>query len=102
MAEYRLSAEAKDELTAGVSFYDSEYPGLGQEFAIEVRRLCRLIAGSPVAGIELRPGVRRRILRRFPYSILYTSNTGDVLILAVAHQSRQPGYWIHRAQDDTE
>ncbi len=56
MAEYRLSAEAKDELSAGVSFYDSEYPGLGQEFAIEVRRLCRLIAGSPVAGIELRPG----------------------------------------------
>ena len=41
MAEYRLITEAKDELAIGVSFYDSEYPGLGQEFAIEVRRLCR-------------------------------------------------------------
>ena len=38
MAEYRLTTEATDELAVGVSFYDSEYPGLGQDFAIEVRQ----------------------------------------------------------------
>ena len=96
MPVYRLLSEAKDELEAGVSFYDSEHPGLGYDFALEVRRLCRLIAESPTAGLELRPDVRRRILRRFPYSILYTVDKGEVLIIAIAHQSRRPGYWNRR------
>lgn len=96
MTVFRLTTEARDELAVGVSFYDSEYPGLGQEFAIEVRRLCRLIRESPATGIELRPGVRRRILRRFPYSILYTIDGESVVVIAVAHQSRRPGYWTRR------
>ena len=96
MPSYRLISEARDELVAGVSFYDSEYPGLGQEFAIEVRRLCRLIAEAPAAGFEVRPAVRRRIVRRFPYSILYTLEGDEVVVLAVAHQSRRPGYWTRR------
>ena len=96
MGAYRLTTEARGELAFGVSFYDSEYPGLGQELAIEVRRLCRLISESPTAGIELRTGLRRRILRRFPYSILYTIDDDSVLVIAVAHQSRRPGYWTRR------
>lgn len=96
MSGYRLTNEAREELVAGVTFYESQYPGLGREFAIEVRRLCRLIAKSPDAGIELRPGVRRRILRRFPYSVLYSADDEEVVILAVAHQSRRPGYWRRR------
>ncbi len=96
MSDYRLLSQAMDDLDAGVSFYDSEYPGLGYDFALEVRRLCRLIAESPGAGIEVRSEVRRRILRRFPYSILYTVDSGEVLVIAIAHQSRRPGYWSRR------
>ncbi len=55
MPVYRLLWQAMEDLEAGVSFYDSEYPGLGYDFALEVRRLCRLIAESPGAGIEVRP-----------------------------------------------
>ncbi len=79
-----------DDLEAGVSFYDSEYPGLGYDFALEVRRLCRLIAESPGAGFEVRPEFRRRILRRFPYSILYTVDSGEVLVVAIATKSGDP------------
>ena len=96
MPSYRLLSEAKAELEAGVSFYDSQFPGLGRDFAREVRLLCHRITDSPAAGFEVRPDVRRRILRRFPYSILYTVENGDVLVIAVAHQSRRPGYWHHR------
>ncbi len=59
MANYRLISKAKAELTAGVSFYDSEYPGLGPKFAIEVRHLRRLITESPAAGLEVCPTVRK-------------------------------------------
>ena len=70
MPGYRLTVEASADLVAGASFYNSEYPDLGQDFALEVRRLCRLIAKSPAAGLEVSPDVRRRLLRRFPFSIL--------------------------------
>jgi len=60
VSDYRLTAEACADLNAGVNFYDSEYPGLGQDFALEVRRLCRLIAQSPAGGLEVMPDVRRR------------------------------------------
>jgi len=86
MASYRLLSEAKAELEVGVSFYDTESPGLGLDFALEVRRLCRQIIESPSAGFEVRPDVR-----------IYTVEEGDVLVIAVAHQSRRPGYWHHRA-----
>jgi len=99
MSAYRLLSRARDDLEAGVSYYESEYPGLGDEFALEVRRLCRLIAESPAVGFELKPDVRRRILRRFPYSILYTIDDSEILIVAIAHQSRRPGYWSRRVQD---
>jgi toxin ParE2 len=97
MPSYRLLSEAKEELEAGVSFYDSELPGLGLDFALEVRQLCHRIVDSPAAGFEIRPDVRRRMLRRFPYSILYAVENGEVLVIAVVHQSRRPGYWHHRA-----
>ena len=99
MSAYRLLSRASDDLEAGVSYYESENPGLGYRFTLEVRRLCRLIAKSPAGGFEVRPDVRRRILRRFPYSILYTVDDGEILIVAIAHQSRRPGYWSRRVQD---
>ena len=99
MRAYRLLPQAILDLETGISFYDTEYPGLGVEFAIEVRQLCRLIAQTPASGFKFRSGVRRRILRRFPYSILYTVDRTEVLIVAIAHQSRRPGYWSRRVQD---
>jgi len=97
MAEYRLVREAEEELLSGVRFYNSQYPGFGAEFAREIQRLCRLIVESPDAGPEIRPNIRRRLVRRFPYSILYTMQGVDVVVLAIAHQSRKPGYWESRA-----
>jgi plasmid stabilization system protein ParE len=99
MSVYRLLTQAKEDLQAGVAYYDSEFPSLGYEFALEVRRLCRLIAESLTAGFEVKPHIRRRILRRFPYSILYTVEDDTVVIIAIAHQGRRPEYWSRRVQD---
>ena len=70
MAGYRLIAEAQRELRTGVSFYERQYPGLGKDFVLEVRRLCRRIVETPCLGTEVRSGVRRRLVRRFPYAVL--------------------------------
>jgi toxin ParE2 len=97
MAGYRLIAEAQRELRSGTSFYEAEYPGLGKDFVVEIRRLCRRIVEAPRLGTEVQPGVRRRLVRRFPYAILYAVENSEIIVLAVAHQSRRPGYWTFRA-----
>lgn len=58
MQRYRLLDEAKRELESTVAFYDSKHPALGYDFALEVGRLCRRIAESPMVGTEVRPDVR--------------------------------------------
>lgn len=85
-------------LKSAVAYYDSEFPELGQDLAHEARRLCSLIAESPLAGQEVRPGIRRRLLRRFPYAILYAQDSSGILVIAVSHQRRRPDFWRRRVQ----
>ena len=96
MTGYRVLPEARDDLASAVAHYDSEFPGLGQDLAREAQRLCSLIAKSPLTGQEVRPGIRRRLLRRFPYAILYSRESSGILVIAVTHQRRRPGYWWRR------
>ena len=96
MAAIRLTAEALRELQSGATFYELQHPGLGKDFVLEVRRLCGRIVEVPRLGTEVRPGIRRRLLCRFPYAVLYALENSEIVILAIAHQSRRPGYWTSR------
>jgi len=96
MTTYRFLPEARDELAAAVDYYDSIFPDLGQALAREALRLCEAVASAPMAGQEMRPGIRRRLLRRFPYAILYARESHGVLVVAVIHQRRRPGFWQRR------
>ena len=96
MSGYRLIAEAQRELRSGTTFYEAQHPGLGKDFVFEVRRLCRHIVETPRLGTEIQPGVRRRMVRRFPYAVLYAVENSEIIVLAIAHQSRRPDYWTSR------
>ena len=96
MTGYRFLPEARDDLASAVAHYDSEFPGLGQDLAREAQRVCSLITEAPLAGQEVRPGIRRRLLRRFPYAILYARESSGILVIAVTHQRRRPGFWWGR------
>src|SRR5215475_9985729 len=39
---------------------------------------------------------QRYILRQFPFSVVYKILSSEILIVAVAHANRRPGYWSHR------
>ena len=45
----------------------------------------------------VRGSVRRRPIHHFPYSVLYRPNTDEIVIVAVAHRRRRPGYWLDRS-----
>jgi toxin ParE1/3/4 len=39
---------------------------------------------------------RKFLLRQFPYTLVYRVQGEVITVIAVAHQSRQPGYWAKR------
>ena len=88
--------EAALEFEEAVRYYRERGRTLGDRFAAEVRTTILRIAATPGRWRVLEDDVRRCLLRVFPYSVLYTIEPDFVLIVAVAHARRQPGYWKHR------
>ena len=88
---------AERELSDAALFYESESPGLGGIFLDEIDRLIEAIAKNPNEGIKIRGHVRRRILRKFPYGILYSAKAEGIRILAIMHLKRKPTYWVGRS-----
>ena len=87
---------AEHELNEAAQYYDLEEPGLGSSFLEEVDRCLESIGAHPEAGQILRGAVRRRLLRRFPYALLYRIKPNTVRILAVMNLKRRPMYWVGR------
>lgn len=92
----RFVDEAQREFLDAISGYEDARGGLGQRFKDEVDRCVLWIADHPEL-YRLRPGSYRRInLRVFPYYIPYIVRGQTLWVLAVAHGSRKPLYWISR------
>jgi plasmid stabilization system protein ParE len=89
-------ALARDELAEAKRFYNRQQQGLGESFQREAEAAARLIQERPLAWqIEVEP-VRRFIFDRFPYKMLYIIRAEQIVVIAVAHQHRQPDYWVDR------
>ena len=93
--KYHEAAEA--ELLDEIGYLELRARGLGRRFFTEVRRAERVIAQFPESGEEIRPGIRKTMVRKFRHSLIYTIQNDGLLILAVAHQSRRAGYRVGRA-----
>ena len=85
---------ADRELNEAAQYFDLENPGLGSSFLKEVDRCLRSIEDHPEAGVIFRGSVRRRLLRRFPYALLYKIRPSSIRILAVMNLKRRPTYWV--------
>jgi hypothetical protein len=90
--------DATEELLAAMDWYEERRPGLGAELYQEI--LQKLESGFPVPALEVDPEgteLHRLLVKRFPYTLYVEMRVnGDVFVLAVAHQSRRPGYWRRR------
>ena len=92
----RFHEAADAELTEAVAYYDAKAPGLGDRLLAEVKAAARYIEQYPEIAPVINEGVRAKVLVRFPYSLMYVVDTRELYIVAVAHQSRRPGYWADR------
>jgi plasmid stabilization system protein ParE len=69
---------------------------LGLQFLDELRASYDRIVEGPLKYQELRSGIRRALLRRFPYAIYFAIEGDVVVVLAVLHASRDPAEWQRR------
>lgn len=89
-----VDPEAALELVDAAAFYAQEGEHeLGLTFIAEFEHAVALLCTHPRIGAIWRGTTRRLPLRRFPYNIIYQIKPEEIRIIAVAHQSRKPGYW---------
>ena len=98
MIGYRFLPPAEEEMTEAALFYESHSPGLGLEFLRDVQRIIDMVRQHPQIGESLGRGLRRALARRFPFMLIYSEEPEAVLVVAVAHQTRRPGYWRVRVE----
>lgn len=96
MIGYRFLTPAEIEMTEASIFYQAASVGLGADFLDEVQRVIDIIREHPELGRSIDQGFRQALLHRFPFSLIYSIEVDAVLIVAVAHQRRQPDYWRSR------
>lgn len=98
MRRARFIAAARLEFLAEVAYYDEAQSGLGQRFASAVEEATVRALVFPQAGSPAVSGTRRAILNGFPFSIFYRPDNNGIVVFAVAHHARQPGYWFGRTR----
>jgi plasmid stabilization system protein ParE len=93
---YEFHPEALDEYREATLYYAERDPALALRFVDAVENAIRRIPEAPERWRVLEEDVRRCLTRVFPYGVLYTIEPEFILIVAVMHCSREPGYWKRR------
>ena len=84
---------ADEELREAIDYYETSQQGLGEEFYLEVHAAIGRILSFPQTWPVLDGDIRRCLVHRFPYGVLYSVHPEGILILAVMHLRREPSYW---------
>lgn len=101
MTVLRILSVAEAELHEAIAYYNEQRPGLGFEFAAEVRTALTRIMDFPDAWPKFSLRSRRCMLNRFPFGILYHQSNEEILVLAVMHLKRSPQKWQDRLREIT-
>ena len=96
MKKATFHEEAQAEMIEAACYYETRSAGLGTLFLAEVDDAVVGIEATPEAFQLVGDEVRRKLLGRFPYGLLYAIEPDRLRIVAVAHHKRRPGYWRFR------
>ncbi|WP_042711203.1 type II toxin-antitoxin system RelE/ParE family toxin [Crocosphaera watsonii WH 8501] len=94
--KYVFHPEALKEYADAVRYYTEQRTEVAQAFINAIEDAVYRVRESSTRYNAIDDDVRRCMTRRFPYGILYTIEQDYILILAVMHCSREPGYWKSR------
>jgi len=97
----RVLDEAAEDMREAAEWYEGRRAGLGDEFLDQIQAAFTAIERTPSGFSSVTPAlpgreVRRFVVTRFPYSVVYEVRSDEVVVLAVAHQRRRPDWWHSR------
>jgi len=101
MPRVRIDDAAAQELAEATAWYEAESPGTGERLLDAFEAAVSLLREEPLplataTGEAGRLGAKRLLLHRFPFDVIVVEEGEELVVMAVAHQSRRPGYWIAR------
>ncbi|MEJ7670416.1 MAG: type II toxin-antitoxin system RelE/ParE family toxin [Casimicrobiaceae bacterium] len=99
MKRARFVAPARAEFLAEVTYYNQAQPGQGARFAAAAEEATARALTFPLSGSPSAPNIRRVIVKGFPFSIVYRPEAEGIVVFAIAHHARLPGYWRSRVPE---
>jgi toxin ParE1/3/4 len=94
----RFIAAARQEFLAEVAYHSEAQSRLGGHFAAAVEEATVRALAFPQSGSPAAANTRRVFIKGFPFSIIYRAEGDGIVVFAVAHHARQPGYWRKRVK----
>ncbi|WP_310447674.1 type II toxin-antitoxin system RelE/ParE family toxin [Thiobacillus sp.] len=88
--------QAREEFDAAGDWYERERPGLGRAFLTEVERVLQTVVSNPDTFPEVLEGIRKAVIKRFPYCLYFRVRGEVVVVPAVFHSARNPAAWRTR------
>jgi len=92
----RIRFEARQEIDSAFDWYFERSPRAAEAFLAEVDAALVQIVSHPQIHPPYTRNTRRRVLERFPYSVVFQEKGDIILIVAIAHAKRRFGYWRGR------
>ena len=85
---FSFHPEAEIEFNKSIDYYEEIESGLGYDFALEVYSTIKRSVEFPDAWTVLEGEIRRSLVKRFPYGILYSKEQKGIFIVAVMNLHR--------------
>jgi len=95
----KILQSAESEIADGMDYYNKQYPGLGYEFATEIKKSITAIKSYPKAWAKYHDDFRKCFVNRFPYAVLYELRKESIIIFAVMHLKMSPENWEKRLKN---
>ena len=96
MIKPRFLPAAEADLLKEIMYYSNAREGLGVKFHAAITAAVKKAVANPDSGAPLPKGTRSRLVKGFPFSVIYRASDVELLVVAVAHHRRQPEYWSRR------
>lgn len=100
MSNIQLTDDAREDLTASAKYYESKQIGLGSDFLDEVEKALEQIKQNPNQFPIIYKNVRKALVGRFPYKLLFIVKSIGIIIFSVFHTSQNPEKWKKRADNE--
>ena len=98
MNKIRFLTIAEMEVDEAVSWYQEQSEDEILAFLNEIDHAIRIVKEYPLIAAQIEPDIHSFCLRRFPYSVIYGVDDGELVVIAIAHHRREPGYWADRVR----